>query len=405
MSASRFDVIYRRLIFSKFYSRGWGNPEDLKEILKLRKILTNRSACSQIISPDYDVIIDREIAISNNARLLQGHFQSPLLHLAPHLLPTQSHIAYFEMIAPCDVTNATTSSACIHMAGTGDHGFHRRREMIAKPLLRHNIASLLLENPFYGRRKPSNQKRSSLHYVTDLFVMGSCLILEGLVLLYWLKKNGYGPLGLTGVSMGGHMASLAATNWSEPLVVVPCMSWTSASVVWTNGVMSSSLPWKLLQKQLVDDVRYDEMLTEAEHDDGVMTSSSRCVNAVTYMRRLMDHMTHLRHYETPIDGRMATFVLATNDAYYPVGDLEPMTDLWPGCQIRHIDAGHVIGFLLHHRTFIDEIISTFQRILRDQHPEDQHPEDQHPGVDLQRHHSSLLRNRFDHFFKSNFFKS
>jgi hypothetical protein len=46
---------------------------------------------------------------------------------------------------------------------------------------------------------------SCLHNVSDIFVMGGCLILESLVLFHWCERNGLGPLGVTGVSMGGHV--------------------------------------------------------------------------------------------------------------------------------------------------------------------------------------------------------
>jgi Alpha/beta hydrolase domain containing 18 len=36
--------------------------------------------------------------------------------------------------------------------------------------------------------------------------MGGCLMLEALVLLHWCERNGLGPLGLTGMSMGGHVS-------------------------------------------------------------------------------------------------------------------------------------------------------------------------------------------------------
>ena len=45
------------------------------------------------------------------------------------------------------------------------------------------VGSLILENPYYGLRKPKGQLRSSLHYVSDLFVMGACLIMEAQVAL------------------------------------------------------------------------------------------------------------------------------------------------------------------------------------------------------------------------------
>ena len=48
--------------------------------------------------------------------------------------------------------------------------------------------------------------RSILHNVSDIFVMGGCLILEALVLLHWCERQGLGPLGLTGMSMGGHVS-------------------------------------------------------------------------------------------------------------------------------------------------------------------------------------------------------
>ena len=51
-------------------------------------------------------------------------------------------------------------------------------------------------------------RRSSLHNVSDLFVMGGALVLESMALLHWCERQGYGPLGLTGISMGGHVSIL-----------------------------------------------------------------------------------------------------------------------------------------------------------------------------------------------------
>ena len=41
--------------------------------------------------------------------------------------------------------------------------------------------------------------------MSDLFVMGGALVLESLALLHWCEREGLGPLGLTGISMGGHV--------------------------------------------------------------------------------------------------------------------------------------------------------------------------------------------------------
>ena len=61
-------------------------------------------------------------------------------------------------------------------------------------------------------------RRSSLHNVNDLFVMGGALILETLTLLHWCEKEGYGPLGISGISMGGHVSPMA-------ILTVKPLSW------------------------------------------------------------------------------------------------------------------------------------------------------------------------------------
>ena len=257
MGVSKFDLFYRTFILTKFYTRGWGSVESIREIFRLQNIVTRRAEALRAVSADHQVHIESEVKTKDFTRI-RGSFVSPMTELAPSIMPEVVRQARFEMIIPPGGTGTNIDTACIHLAGTGDHGYNRRRELIAKPLLKHGIASLMLENPFYGSRKPKEQWRSGLLYVNDLFVMGSCLILETLVLLHWLKNQGYTQLGVSGVSMGGHMASLAGTNWPGKLAVVPCMSWTSASVVWCDGVLSKSIPWRLLEKEYSKDARYEE---------------------------------------------------------------------------------------------------------------------------------------------------
>lgn len=78
--------------------------------------------------------------------------------------------------------------------------------MTALPLLKKDgIGALILENPFYGSRKPRDQTLSQMLHVSDLFTLGLSLMLECLVLKRWLEGEGLGPVGLTGLSMGGHV--------------------------------------------------------------------------------------------------------------------------------------------------------------------------------------------------------
>ncbi len=84
-----------------------------------------------------------------------------------------------------------------------------------------------------------------------MFVMGAALIAESLVLLHWLRhERRLGPFVYHGVSMGGHMATLCATVADEPVGVVPCLAWTSASLTFTEGVLSGAINWPMLENQL-----------------------------------------------------------------------------------------------------------------------------------------------------------
>lgn len=250
MSFSKLDIVYRSILLSKYFIKGWGNPEDLIRLIKFRKVVAERQGdCYKLIPDVYPVTITNEF-ITNNAKIIDGYFLSPFDLYLPDLLPTESKNAHFQMILPRKWHSNQFKPVCLHMAGTGDHYFWRRRELLAKPLVQEGgVASIILENPFYGLRKPRGQVRSILHHVSDIFVMGGCLMMEAIVLFHWCKRLGYGPLGVTGISMGGHMASLAASSWPYPVVLVPCLSWSTASGVFTKGVMSRAINWSLLRHQ------------------------------------------------------------------------------------------------------------------------------------------------------------
>ncbi|XP_012523375.1 protein ABHD18 isoform X4 [Monomorium pharaonis] len=389
-------------------------------------------------------------------------------------MPDKAKTAYFQIVLPSKWTSHKIKPICLHLAGTGDHFFWRRRNLIAKPLLKEfGIASILLENPFYGLRKPDDQKRSSLHNVCDIFIMGGCLIMESIVLLNWCEQHGFGPLALTGLSMGGHMASLAATNWPKPISLIPCLSWSTASPVFTEGVMSASINWALLETQYFSDEVYQndlaKMVKVIDHDesdaflagqhfakhypasmkrvdklreesdesnkdnttgDTISTNSTdnridnnesknsnnqlryqiaeekaaakifplnlisnrfkpkdsnalkgvcllpvpkhplfldnkwREHEALQFMRGIMDECTHLKNFEIPVDTELIIAVCAKNDAYVPRDRCMSLETIWPGAEIRYINAGHVSAYLLHQKVFRSTIAECIQRSMK-----------------------------------------
>ncbi|KAH8405423.1 hypothetical protein KR222_011519 [Zaprionus bogoriensis] len=464
MSPSKLDNLYRRMLITRFFEKGWGKPENLRRVFQFRKIISCRETCFKLVPRDYPVEITKKKKYSDST-LIEGNFTTPLeLHI-PGVVPEAAQKAYFQLLIPNKWNNEEHKPICIHLAGTGDHFFWRRRNFIAKPLLKEaNIGSIILENPFYGLRKPDDQIRSNLHNVSDIFVMGGCLILECLVLLHWCERNGFGPLGVTGLSMGGHMASLAATNWPKPLVLVPCLSWSTASAVFTTGVMSQSINWDMLETQYYSDGQFRERLSKMvtvideafaagqkfiqnfnqslhelkediddtrkiqslEYETEATTSKTQKNSlenanqsifllktqnnatlesnnlplplkdilsknishvserstltklmkyilplsaqnknkkiditktnwwereALQFMRGMMDECTHLKNFSVPFDTSLIIAVCARDDAYVPRDGCSSLEDIWPGAEIRYLDAGHVSAYVLHQKLF------------------------------------------------------
>jgi len=273
---SKFDVVYRSLLLTNFFTKGWGKPEDLKSIFELRRKLAKRSEALTYVNKSHPITITKDEKWSDHRRI-EGHFKTPFADYLPHLLPPESQTAYFQAILPLKEANqGRLKPICIQYAGTGDHFFWRRRRLMALPLLKERgVSSIILENPFYGLRKPKEQFRSSLQQVSDLFVMGAALILESLVIMNFCEREGFSPIIAHGISMGGHMASLGATVWDKPIGLVPCLSWTSASLTFTKGALTGAINWDLLEKQYCQHDAYKEVVVkmiefeESAHQAGV----------------------------------------------------------------------------------------------------------------------------------------
>uniref|UniRef100_A0A8D0USC9 Abhydrolase domain containing 18 n=1 Tax=Sus scrofa TaxID=9823 RepID=A0A8D0USC9_PIG len=118
------------------------------ELFEFRKMIGNRERCQNLVSSDYPVYIDK-IEEQSDCKILDGHFVSPMAHYVPDIMPVESVIARFQFIVPKE-WNSKYRPVCIHLAGTGDHHYWRRRTLMARPMIKEaRMASLLLENPYY----------------------------------------------------------------------------------------------------------------------------------------------------------------------------------------------------------------------------------------------------------------
>ncbi|XP_061690155.1 protein ABHD18 isoform X5 [Syngnathoides biaculeatus] len=382
MGLSRLDVFYRRLLLGKLFIGGWGKPEDLKRIFEFRKIIADRERCRSLVPKDYPVYINKTER-ETDCYIHDGFFISPLENLVPGILPTEAVKA----------------------------------------------------------------RRSCLKNVSDLFVMGGALILESSVLLHWLESEGYSPVGMTGISMGGYMSSLAVTNWPKPIPLIPCLSWSTASSVFTTGVLSKAVNWSELEKQyainsvyeeeiiklleycgadsfkmsqdfvkcssgrgdsfdhLLDQPRGDTVsmdcssrtggkaeigpglwigegmvtdkldilssvdntktrldslprgfqakkwLTGTKEDSAKICRPSLHNESISFMKGVMDEFTHMANFSVPVDTSLIIVVQAKEDAYIPRAGVLSLQEIWPGCEIRYLNGGHISAYLFKQNIF------------------------------------------------------
>ncbi len=310
-----------------FFGQGWGNLALLQEAVE------KGSPLIQSDPPDAPDIVWQWRLGKNGAVVSRGSFRSPF-HAPGY--PPESHTAYIELIMPSEAGKDTP--VCLHFAATGDEGFDRRRIALAMPLVKQGIGSLILENPYYGKRRPPDQHGKMLNRFSDLCLMGAATLHEGRSLMAWLRKEGCRFIGVCGISMGGHMAAQAGALSSEPVAIIPFIAPHSPSAVFTEGVLKNYCDWDIMNRQL--------------NGSG---------DAVAFMRKILD-LLDIRKFPVPRKPAAACITGALNDAYIPPSSVATLHDFWPGSQLDWLSGGHVGAFLFHRGDFVRAVIRAFDRL-------------------------------------------
>ncbi|KAG7241943.1 hypothetical protein INR49_024690 [Caranx melampygus] len=413
MGVSRLDVFYRRLLLTKLFIGGWGKPEDLKRIFEFRKIIGDREKCKSLVPENYPVYINKTEEHSD-CLIHDGFFISPLEHLVPGILPKEAVKARFQFIVPRKWQK--NRPVCIHLAGTGDHFFWRRRTLMARPMIKEaGMASLLLENPYYILLFIEVQSEECVRP----FCNGRCSdpgVNSAAPLAAWRRIL---ALGMTGISMGGYMASLAVTNWPKPIPLIPCLSWSTASSVFTTGVLSKAVNWAELEKQYaINSVYEDEIINLLEYcgadsfkmGQAIMKSGDSIEHLLGLSggdKASMDRFSNAggesvaghdllfgggpagEQLETKLSGQQHTaqdedrssqmlsaitaqrvnklhegliiVVQAKEDAYIPRTGVLSLQEIWPGCEVRYLNGGHISAYLFKQNVFRQAIYDAFNR--------------------------------------------
>ncbi|ELW62654.1 hypothetical protein TREES_T100015077 [Tupaia chinensis] len=319
MGVSKLDILYRRLLLTKLFIRGWGRPEDLKRLFEFRKMIGNRERCQNLVSSDYPVHIDK-IEEQSDCKILDGHFVSPMAHYVPGIMPIESVIA----------------------------------------------------------------RRSSLKNVSDLFVMGGALVLESAALLHWLEREGYGPLGMTGISMGGHADSfkmgqefvrrfpsstdkltnlnlvsrtlnLDTTDQVVPPKPADCHNSNKTSISATSeGLLLQDTSKMDCFNQTLSNSK--SSYTSCNPQSNHLLSREQRRNtlqkeSLIFMKGVMDECTHVANFSVPVDPSLIIVVQAKEDAYIPRTGVRSLQEIWPGCEIRYLEGGHISAYLFKQGLF------------------------------------------------------
>ncbi|MCX5838195.1 MAG: alpha/beta hydrolase family protein [Deltaproteobacteria bacterium] len=333
-----------------FFKDGWGDLPRLREL--------HRRAAHP--GPPRPVEVRWEETLENGTTLLRrGAFLSPYTDLP---LPAESRTSFIELVLPPKASRETP--ICMHFAATGDEGFERRRRALALPLLREGIGSLILENPYYGRRRPPGQHKKMLNRFSDLWAMGGAAVEEGRSLMQWLRREGYERLGVCGISMGGSMAARVAVLEETPVAMIGCVTAHSASAVFTEGILKNYLAWEVLNRELDGDesgIALNRELGGSETAIELNRQVSDAGPAMMLMRELLD-LTDLRRSPPLRRPEAAFLVAASRDAYIPPASAAMLHAHWPGSTMRWLGTGHVGAFLFHRRDFLKAIRDAFAHL-------------------------------------------
>ncbi|KAI5067859.1 hypothetical protein GOP47_0016204 [Adiantum capillus-veneris] len=345
-------LMHRMKLAPPFFAKGWGGQK-LELLERIARQLVNgqeddESSLVQVPAanwppPPLPITLHwRTVWETPSARLQEGAFFTPCDEQLRNALPLESYIARVALLTPRN-THPANTSCIIHLAGTGDHGFQRRLKLGA-PLLKDDIATMVLESPFYGDRRPKQQRGAKLLCVSDLLLLGRATIEETRALLRWMKEEmGFNKLGVCGLSMGGVHAAMVGSLHPTPLAVLPFLAPHSAAVAFCEGILQYGTAWDALMQ------------------DQVLNSGTTLEQVRERMRAVLG-LTDVTKFPAPKKPEAVIFVSATNDGYIPRHSVLEFQRAWPGSEVRWVTGGHVSSYIFHNKEFRKAIKDAISRL-------------------------------------------
>ena len=299
--------------YPKFFSAGWGDQDALELFLANSDQHPEPPAAE--IHWSADTSDDRDTVVRD------GIFQSPSPDLPPEIATAR--------VRWMSGRNGS-ERVCLLMPATNDHGYVTRSRL-AKHLARSDVASLMLESPFYGSRKVSG---GGPHTVLEAMILGRAAATEGLSLARAFQSEGR-TVGVSGYSMGGSISAVISALSTSPLATAPLAASHSPAPVFCEGVLRQAVDWAALggataQRDLAD----------------VLGRSSALL------------------LPPPVHASSAIFAVGRDDGYIPPHAITSLHRHWPGSELRWLRGGHASIYFVGFRRLAGVIVEAFERLQR-----------------------------------------
>jgi hypothetical protein len=309
---------------ARFFSQGWGDQAAMDEVR--RRIASGQRPA--------DIAVKWESEwtryLGHVAR--DGYFETPCFQ--PYL-PAECRTCHFRLILP---EPEARCPVYLQMATSGEQGYRAREANFAIPLLARGHGSLILEHPYLGRRRPLGQHSTRLDHVSDFLLLGGTAVEEARSLLQWLRSEGYRQLGITGVSIGGHLAALAGVLTEFDVAIVPYVAPHSATPVFSEGLLKKACDWEELAGNSPDPW-----------------------SAIRQLRGCL-HFTGLEHFPPPRNKPAVIAVAALDDRFVPRHSTETLSRHWPGVEFRWLRGGHVSSIVGHREMHLAALFDAMARL-------------------------------------------
>ena len=285
---------------SKMFSGGFGNQE-LLSMIAGPPLYRPQAA---LVAPAFE-----EPRSARGVLVRDGIFPSPV-----ELLPLESRTAHVRFLTSSN--GGPRRGSAVILAGSRDAGY-RLRTGIFGPLVKQGVDLYLLENPYYGLRRPAAQPAENLATAADQALLIWGMVEEARGLLGWLWRQRRGAVCVAGYSMGGFVAGAVGSLCDHPVGVAALAAGVSPAPVYTRGLLSRQVDWDALGREAGSPQAARERL----HAFFGQGSTARL--------------------PLPRTPQAAVILGCLRDGYVPAAETNALAARYPGARVRWVSAGHV----------------------------------------------------------------